>query len=120
MPHLPESHFSEAARRRSRWGSVRGCPVLSSHFSPGLAPQVGHRVANTCFSVAVINRYCVLARIERWSIVIHIQRELRSSSLSKNITIHVRITTHLNGPINHPSAVQACRALFLHQQSKAF
>ena len=46
-----KNYLSEAARRRSRWGSVRGCPVLSSHFSPGLAPQVGHRTANTYVSV---------------------------------------------------------------------
>ena len=38
-------YFSEAAKRRSRCGSVRGSPVLSSHFSPGLAPQVGQRTA---------------------------------------------------------------------------
>jgi hypothetical protein len=36
---------SAAINRRSRCGSVRGCPVLSSHFSPGLAPQVGQRIA---------------------------------------------------------------------------
>jgi hypothetical protein len=36
-------YFSEASKRRSRCGSVRGSPVLSSHFSPGLAPQVGQR-----------------------------------------------------------------------------
>jgi len=46
---LPD-HFSEAAKRRSRCGSVRGSPVLNSHFSPGLAPQVGQRTAKagTC------------------------------------------------------------------------
>src|SRR5439155_9568326 len=31
------------AKRRSRWGVLRGWPVLSSHFSPGFAPQVGQR-----------------------------------------------------------------------------
>ena len=57
------SYFSEAARRRSRWGSVRGCPVLSSHFSPRLAPQVGHRTASACFSVTLmaISRVTVVA-----------------------------------------------------------
>ena len=34
-------HLSEPARRRSRCGSVRGRPVLSSHFSLGFAPHVG-------------------------------------------------------------------------------
>jgi len=34
-------YLSEATSRRSRWGSVRGKPVLSSHFAPGFAPQVG-------------------------------------------------------------------------------
>jgi hypothetical protein len=36
---------SAAIKRRSRCGSVRGRPVLSSHFSPGAAPHVGHRTA---------------------------------------------------------------------------
>ena len=36
-------YFFEAAKRRSRCGSVRGIPVLSSHFSPGLAPHVEQR-----------------------------------------------------------------------------
>jgi hypothetical protein len=39
------SYFSAAGIRRSRCGSVRGNPVLSSHFSPGFAPQVGQRTA---------------------------------------------------------------------------
>ncbi len=39
--------MSDAVRRRSRWGSVRGWPVLSSHLSPGLAPQVAQDTANT-------------------------------------------------------------------------
>ena len=34
--------FSPASRRAG-WGSLRGCPMLSSHFSRGLAPQVGQR-----------------------------------------------------------------------------
>src|SRR3954465_3480617 len=38
--------------RRSRCGSVRGCPVLSSHFSPGPAPQVGQRIA--CIFLRVV------------------------------------------------------------------
>ena len=32
---------SDAIKRRSRCGFVRGCPVLSSHFSPGPALHVG-------------------------------------------------------------------------------
>jgi hypothetical protein len=56
------SYFSEASRRRSRWGSARGCPVLSSHFSPGLAPQVGHRTASVCFSVTLMAIQCAFAR----------------------------------------------------------
>src|ERR1700733_248717 len=40
---------SFAIHTRSRCGVVRGCPVLSSHFSPGAAPQVGHRTASVCF-----------------------------------------------------------------------
>jgi hypothetical protein len=37
---------SFAIHMRSRCGLVRGWPVLSSHFSPGAAPQVGHRTAS--------------------------------------------------------------------------
>jgi hypothetical protein len=47
-------HFSEAAKRRSRCGSVRGMPVLSSHFSPTLAPHVAQRPVRTCFFFAFI------------------------------------------------------------------
>jgi hypothetical protein len=35
-----------AVRRRSRCGAFRSWPVLSSHFSPGFAPQVGQRIPN--------------------------------------------------------------------------
>ena len=41
-------------KRRSRRGSVRGCPVLSSHFSPGPAPQVGQRTGCTCLRVGFL------------------------------------------------------------------
>jgi len=51
---LLTSYLSDAARRRSRCGSVRGRPVLSSHFSPGLAPQVGHRTVSACSRLAVM------------------------------------------------------------------
>jgi hypothetical protein len=47
-------YFSEAARRRSRCGFVRGMPVLSSHFSPGLAPQVEQRTIRACAFFAFI------------------------------------------------------------------
>jgi hypothetical protein len=42
---------SDASKRRSRCGCVRGCPVLSSHFSPGPAPHVGHWTDCTCWGV---------------------------------------------------------------------
>ena len=35
--------------RLSRCGSARGWPVVSSHFSPGAAPQVGQRIASIFF-----------------------------------------------------------------------
>src|ERR1700687_1532695 len=44
--------LSAAINRRSRWGPLRGWPVLSSHLSPGAAPQVGQRTASTCFGVS--------------------------------------------------------------------
>src|SRR5437588_8870151 len=65
-----ESYLSEAARRRSRWGSVRGCPVLSSHFSPGLAPQVGQRTAKAGIRFVFMATYCNAARQSRCSNVI--------------------------------------------------
>ena len=43
---------SAAINRRSRWGSVRGWPVLSSHFFPEAAPQVGQGIASTCFRLS--------------------------------------------------------------------
>jgi hypothetical protein len=43
---------SFAINRRLRCGFIRGCPVLSSHFCPGPAPQVGHRMASTCFGLS--------------------------------------------------------------------
>jgi hypothetical protein len=52
------SYFSEAAKRRSRCGSVRGWPVLSSHFSPGLAPHVGQRTVMVTFFLAFIAASC--------------------------------------------------------------
>jgi len=45
---------SSASSRRSRCGCVRGCPVLSSHFLPGPAPQVGQRTACTCLRVGFL------------------------------------------------------------------
>lgn len=54
-------HFSEPAKRRSLCGSVRGRPVLSSHFSFGFAPQVGHRTAKaSCFLDFMASR-CTVA-----------------------------------------------------------
>ena len=35
-----------ASKRRSRCDVFRGRPVVSSHFSPGFAPQVGQGIAN--------------------------------------------------------------------------
>jgi hypothetical protein len=55
-------YLSEAASRRSRCGAVRGWPVLSSHFSPGLAPQVGHRTARIGSFGAFMTASCTPAR----------------------------------------------------------
>jgi hypothetical protein len=55
-------HFSEAASRRSRCGSVRGRPVLSSHFSPDLAPHVGQRTASASFCVIFMLTQCTVIR----------------------------------------------------------
>ncbi len=40
-----------AARSRSRWVLVEGCPVLSVHFAFGLAPHIGQRTDNMCRNV---------------------------------------------------------------------
>jgi len=50
------SRLSEAAKRRSRWGLVRGWPLVSSHGCSGMAPQVGHGTANICFGVSSFAR----------------------------------------------------------------
>jgi hypothetical protein len=47
--------FSAAINLRSRCGSVRFCPAPSSHRTPGAAPQVGQRMASTCFGVMSFN-----------------------------------------------------------------
>jgi hypothetical protein len=66
---LPTTHFFRAAKRRSRCGSVRGSPALSSHFSPGFAPQVGQRTAKASFSVAFMATQCAGCSPTSWSIV---------------------------------------------------
>ena len=43
---------SFAIHTRSPCGLVRGCPVLSSQFCPGAAPQVGHRTPSICFGLS--------------------------------------------------------------------
>jgi hypothetical protein len=50
-------YFSEAAKRRSRCGSVRGMPVQGSHFSPGLAPHVEQRTIRACPMFAFITTH---------------------------------------------------------------
>jgi len=63
---------SAAIKRRSRCGSVRGCPVLSSHFSPTPAPQVGQRIAWTCLRVGLLVftvRMMRQAAEKEWSIL---------------------------------------------------
>src|ERR1700722_5730925 len=54
--------MSSTAGRRSRCGSVRGWPVLSSHFSPGFAPQVGQRTANAFFGSTFMATACAVLR----------------------------------------------------------
>src|ERR1700692_3071124 len=48
---LDARYQSEAINRRSRCGCVRGCPVLSLHFSPAAGPQVGERTSCICLSL---------------------------------------------------------------------
>ena len=43
---------SAAIKRRARCGSVRSRPVVSAHFFPGAAPQVGQRTASTSFRLS--------------------------------------------------------------------
>jgi hypothetical protein len=54
---IQAAHLSEATKRRSRCGAVRGCPVLSSHCSPGLAPQVGQRTSRGCSFLTFIEAW---------------------------------------------------------------
>jgi len=49
-PRSEQTRYSfSVTKHRAGCGSVRGSPVLSSHFSRGLAPQVGQRTAKACF-----------------------------------------------------------------------
>jgi hypothetical protein len=57
---------SFAINRRSRCGEVRGWPVLSSHFCPGAAPQVGQRMASTSFGLSSF--FITNLHIQAWSI----------------------------------------------------
>jgi hypothetical protein len=54
--------LSAAAKRRSGWGSVLDSPALSSHFSPGLAPQVGQLVSRIESCWAVMTTLCSAAQ----------------------------------------------------------
>ncbi len=60
----PVNSLSSAVRRRSRWGSVRGWPVLSSHLSPGFAPQVGQRTSKACLFFAFITASCGVGTLD--------------------------------------------------------
>jgi hypothetical protein len=42
-----------AATVRARWVLMHGCPVVSVHFSPGLARHIGQRTDNICRSESV-------------------------------------------------------------------
>jgi len=56
-PRSEQTRYSfSATKHRAGCGSVRGSPVLSSHFSRGLAPQVGQRTARACFFSAFMTR----------------------------------------------------------------
>jgi len=70
-PLWPDSSklTSELARRRSRCGSVRGRPVLSSHFSPGFAPHVGQRTDRAGFFLAFMDYTMGRRSPTKWSIV---------------------------------------------------
>lgn len=48
---------------------MRGKPVLSSHLSPGFAPQVGQRIDRTFFSLTFITAYCTGYSERNWSIL---------------------------------------------------
>jgi len=61
LQFLQRFYLSEPIRRRSRCGLVRGSPVLSSHFSPGFAPQVGQRTTRASFSLAFMATRCAIA-----------------------------------------------------------
>jgi hypothetical protein len=58
---LHHRHFFSVAESRAGCGSVRGSPVFSSHFSPGLAPQVGHRAIRAVSFSAFITPSCTVA-----------------------------------------------------------
>ncbi len=55
---LGTPYFFSAAKLRAGCDSVRGDPVLSSHFSRGLAPQLGQRTPKACSFEAFMTTSC--------------------------------------------------------------
>jgi hypothetical protein len=68
-PNSRTHYFLQAAKRRPRCGSVRGMPVLSSHFSPGLAPHVEQRTIRGCSFFAFIATSCSVPQAQQRNMV---------------------------------------------------
>ncbi len=58
--------------------------MLSSHFSPGAAPQVGQRTASTCFGLSSF----VTTNL-------HVQKGGRLDSSGKPISVYALVTTDM-------------------------
>ncbi len=62
-PELSGRETLAAANSRLRCVLFDGCPVLSVHFSFGLAPHIGQRTDNMCFNVSVSGFTAILFNI---------------------------------------------------------
>src|ERR1700733_11749218 len=62
-----------AAKVRARCVLTDGCPVVSVHFSPGIARHIGHRTDNICRRVSLsVSTFSTIhhRQVDRWSIVL--------------------------------------------------
>ena len=55
---------------------MRGCPVVSSHFSPGPAPHVGQRTASTCLRVGFLAVMAIYDATVRSRKMVNLHREV--------------------------------------------
>jgi hypothetical protein len=75
---------SFAVRRRSGCGAFRSWPVLSAHFSPGFAPQVGQLIPNICRALLFMTPHYANLRHE----ILFTLAQLKISTLQRSASLH--------------------------------